>query len=67
MRYVFTVAVEVERTEGKFASREELGAQLVEALESADPGQVDGDNGGTYEVTSWDVEEQEQPKRVRRG
>jgi hypothetical protein len=38
MRYVFVVAVEVERVAG-----------------------------GTYEVTSWDVEEQEQPKRVRRG
>ena len=36
MRFTFTVEVEVERSEGRFASRDEIGGQLSEAIESAD-------------------------------
>lgn len=55
MRFEYTVTVEVQRTEGKFASRDELDEQIREALASADPGQVDGENGGVYEVVEWEV------------
>jgi hypothetical protein len=67
VRFDFLVSVEVERVEGKFAAREEVEEQLRDALESADPGSVDGigaDGTSSYEVQSWDV--QEQPKPVRR-
>jgi hypothetical protein len=39
VRYTFLVEVEVERTEGKFASREDLAGQLLEELEGANPEQ----------------------------
>jgi ABC-type phosphate/phosphonate transport system permease subunit len=68
VRFTYLVEVEVERTEGKFASREEVEEQITDALESADPGSVDGigaDGDSSYEVTSWDVQPQEQPKRKR--
>lgn len=60
MRYTFTVEVEAERTEGKFATRDEIGDELMQAIESADPGSVEGEEGGQYEIVSWDVEEQPQ-------
>lgn len=55
--FVFTVTVDVERTEGKFATREEIAEQIAEALESADPGDFTGENGGEYQVANWSVEE----------
>lgn len=57
MRFVFEVAVEVERTEGKFASRDEIGDVILDALESADPGSYEGDEGGQYEGVEWSVED----------
>jgi len=56
MDFRFVVSASVERTEGKFASRDELEQQLQEAIEGADPGSVSGDNGGEYEVTDWVVD-----------
>jgi hypothetical protein len=53
--FIFTVTVEVEREEGKFATRDELQEQIMEALEGADPNQLDGENGGVYAVTNWEV------------
>lgn len=55
MQFSVTINVEMQRTEGKFASRDELLEQIVEAIESADPGEVEGENGGTYEVVTWEV------------
>jgi hypothetical protein len=69
VRFVFAVEVEVERVEGKFAAREEIEEQLRDALESADPGSVDGvgaDGTSSYEVSFWGVQEQPQPVRKRR-
>lgn len=66
MRFTFVVEVEVEREEGKFASRDEIREQIQEALESADPQSYDGENGGSYATTEWSVVEQEQPKPVRK-
>lgn len=57
MRFIFEVEVEVERDEGKFASRAELADQIQEALEGADPGNLEGENGGQYTVHEWAVNE----------
>ena len=57
MRYNFTADVEVERAEGKFATREEIGELIRVALEGADPGELQGENGGNYVVTSWEIAE----------
>jgi hypothetical protein len=53
--FTFTVTVEVERTSGPFASRDELAGQITEALESGDPGSLATDAGGDYETVSWEV------------
>jgi len=69
MRFVFTVEVEVERVEGKFASRDEISEQIFEALQSADPSSIDGvgsEGTSSYEVAGWEVTEEEPPKPVRR-
>ena len=59
-RFTFTVTVELEREAGKFASRDEISAALIEWLESADEGVVDGigaDGESSYTTISWEVEE----------
>lgn len=59
-KFTFTVTVEVEREEGKFASREEMAEAIIEWLESADEGSIDGigaDAESTYTTTLWEVEE----------
>lgn len=67
MRFTFTVEIEVERTEGKFAGRDELSEQLLEAISEAQSCSLEGENGGTYEIIDFSVEEEEQPKPVRRS
>jgi hypothetical protein len=57
MNFTFTVTVSVERTQGKFESRDTIGAAITDALEGADPGSITGDNDGEYQVTDWIVEE----------
>lgn len=59
MRIRIVIEAEVERREGKFASREDLGDQLVEELEGADPGELEGENEGQYEVVEWIVTREE--------
>lgn len=56
-RFKFLVEVTLERTEGKFVSRDEMAQELLEAIESADPGSVDIDES-SYEVTDFLVNEQ---------
>lgn len=53
----FTIEVEVERESGKFMARDEVAESLMEALEDADPGQVEGGSDGdsVMAVISWDV------------
>jgi hypothetical protein len=58
----FLVTVEVSRTEGKFASREELIEMCKESIEQADPGSLSGENGGEYNVDTWTVDEYVEPK-----
>lgn len=55
--FTFTINVEVEREEGKFASRDEIAEQIREAIESADPGSIEGEAGGSYSVVTWEVTE----------
>lgn len=55
MRFTFRVEVEVDRMEGKFARRDELGDQLIDAIDCADPGELEGEAGGQYTVSSWTV------------
>lgn len=55
MRFQYTVDVEIQREEGKFMGKDEANDMLQEALSSADPGQLDGENGGVYSVVQWDV------------
>ena len=58
VRFSFTVEVEVERTEGKFAPKDEIEEQLQEALDMANPSSIDGvgaDGTSSYEVTNWEV------------
>lgn len=58
MKFTFTVEVEVERVEGKFAPKDEIADQLRDAIEGANPGTVDGvgaDGSTTYEVTDFSV------------
>ena len=63
MRFTYTVEVEVQRVQGKFATREEIAAQIQEALEGADPGSMTGDNEGEYEVADWSVNEEAPAKK----
>jgi hypothetical protein len=58
-KLTFTINVELERTEGKFASRDEMAEEILGWLENANEGEVSGigaDCASTYEITAWDVE-----------
>jgi hypothetical protein len=58
MKFTFTVEVEVERESGKFAARDEIEAELRDALEGSDPGEVSGvgaDGDSVYTVADWSV------------
>ena len=59
-KFTFTVTVELEREQGKFASRDEMGETLIEWLEGADEGAIYGigaDGESNYNTITWDVEE----------
>lgn len=59
MRFEFKVEVEVERLQGKFASRDEIEQAITDALHDANPAQFDGlgaDGDSEYEVSGWEVE-----------
>lgn len=61
--FQFLITVEVDRETGKFAPRDELVDKLREAIEGADPGTLDCDNGGQYTVSSFDVQDYVEPKK----
>jgi hypothetical protein len=70
MIFRFVVEVEVNRVQGKFAARDEIEAQLQEALDNADPGSCECENGGEYETSNWNVDvmpEAAAPKREKGG
>lgn len=60
MRARITVDVEIERIQGKFASKEDLVAEILDSIESANPQSISGvgaDGTSEYEITDWVVEE----------
>jgi hypothetical protein len=68
-RFTVTLEVEVERTEGKFASRDEIAEAIQEALANAGEGEslsgLGADGDSEYEITSSVVVEvaDETPKK----
>lgn len=59
MQFTFEVVVEVERLEGKFASRDEIEQAIMYALTDANPYQFDdlgADAASSYEISSWEVD-----------
>jgi hypothetical protein len=59
-RFTFTVTVELERTQGKFAARDEMAEALISEIENANPGGLYGigaDGNSDYDVTDFTVEE----------
>lgn len=69
MRFKFTVEIEVNRTTGKFPSRDDVAQELQDALDNANPGDLQVGDDSELEVSDWSVEEQpqEKPKRVRKS
>jgi hypothetical protein len=58
MRFKFEIEIEVQRVEGKFASRDEIEEFLQNEIEGALPSEVDGvgaDGSTTYEVIDSSV------------
>ena len=55
-RFTVTLEVEVERVEGKFASRDEIAEAIQEVLASAGEGEslsgIGADGNSEYEITS---------------
>ena len=51
MRYVFQVDVEVNRTQGKFASKDEISEAIVSEIDGSNPGSVSSGEGAEYEIT----------------
>lgn len=57
MRFEYKVEVEVERDSGKFASRADLGDAILTALQEADPGELESEEGSMYSIVTWEVTE----------
>jgi hypothetical protein len=60
IRFTFTVTVELQHEQGKFAPRDEIAEQLLESLNDADPMTLYGlgaDSDSTYNTVSWETEE----------
>lgn len=58
--FTFTVTVELEREQGKFATRDEMAEEIIEWLQNADEGSIYGigaDGDSTYNTTQWEVEQ----------
>ena len=71
-RFTVTLEVEVERVEGKFASRDEIAEAIQEALANVGEGEslsgLGADGNSDYEIISTEVVEvaDEQPKKAVR-
>lgn len=51
----FTIRVEVERESGKFASRDDIGEALVEAVQEADLSSLGVDGDSIYNIIEAEV------------
>jgi hypothetical protein len=61
---VYVVTVQLARQSGPFAPLEDLAQEVQDALENADPGDIEAGDS-YYAATSWDVARQEQPRSAR--
>lgn len=66
MRFDITLAVEVDRVSGRFVTRDDIEAALIEAVEQANPSSIDVDES-EYEVTDWAVAVEAPAPRKRKG
>jgi hypothetical protein len=60
MKFKFEIEIEVDRVQGKFASREDIVEQIEGWLEGANEGEVSGvgaDGESEYEVVDYSVSE----------
>lgn len=64
MKIKFLVEVELERTEGKFVSKDDAAHALREELEAANPGALSIDES-EYDVADWTISNYSEPARVR--
>lgn len=67
--FTLTVEVELSRSQGKFASRDEMVEALVSEIEGADPGGLYGigaDSDSDYDVDSFEVQEASEPLSRKR-
>lgn len=65
MQFHFHVTVEVERIQGKFIARDELGEEIKNELDRADPGSIyTGES--EYETKGFDVEVVDPPAKPRK-
>ena len=54
----FVVTAEVERQEGKFASRDEITENIQQWLEEANEQTIDTEDDAVYEIVSWEVSDE---------
>lgn len=62
MRFTYAVEVEVDREQGKFASKDDLNTEIEEALNQANPQEISGvgaDGDSIYTVTEFTVTREE--------
>lgn len=63
MRFTYTVEVEVERIQGKFASRDEISEAIASALEEVEGNiyvsGIGADGDSEYEVVLFEFNEEE--------
>lgn len=68
-RFRIVVEVELNREQGKFASRDDLVQGLIDEIEGADPGGLYGmgdDGSSDYTVDSFEVSEAPEPLTAKR-
>lgn len=70
MHFTFNIEIDIERITGKFASRDEISGLIFDEISSAidnlDLSSCGPDSASEYEISHYDVEEQEQPKPVKK-
>lgn len=61
MKQTFLISVEVERDEGKFASRDEISEKIIEEIDSSidmvDLSGLGADGNSVYSISDWDIKE----------
>lgn len=53
----YKIIATLDHVSGKFASKEEISSQILDELENLSIGILEGDNGGEYEITGWEITE----------